>query len=139
MRTRSFSATVSFMPNDTELPRPSAPAPWTPRAWVGLVAAVVAHSLVMWFASAFTVFDTEGSCRQPASPADLAEARFDLLVVVALAAGPWLIAAVVAQLRRRQLIRFVVSGLVVVAVPAYDLIDALTSGPADWTSSWCLF
>ncbi|MFI2708086.1 hypothetical protein ACH5WX_11110, partial [Nocardioides sp. CER28] len=111
-------------------------SPW---AWAGLVVVVLLHAFVMWLVTAFVELDTQGSCREPAAPGDLTQARADLLVAVGVALAPWLVAVVATGLRRRPWVRILVGGLLVATVPVWALIHALASGPADWSSDWCLF
>ena len=113
------------------------PAPgWSPWRWAGVLVAVLVHGLVMVVAAAGVAFDTQGVCREPATPGDLVQARVGLLVTVALSAGPWVIAAVWS---RRHRLPLLVAGAVVSLVPAIFLMKALVASPADWTIDWCLF
>jgi hypothetical protein len=112
---------------------------WSVWGWLGLLVVVAVHALVMFIASALVALDTQGMCRESATPGDLVDARVALLVVVTLALGPWLAATLVAHLRRRPWVRFMASGLVVAFFPACYLVSALGAAPADWSSDWCLF
>jgi hypothetical protein len=123
--------------NDVRQPRNT--RDWSLWGWLGLLVVVGVHGLVMVVAAALAVLDTQGMCREPATPADLADARVVLAVVAVVAIGPWLAAALVAHLRGRPWATFVLSGLVVAVLPAYYLVSALTAVPADWSSDWCLF
>jgi hypothetical protein len=80
---------------------------------------------------------TSGTCGDPASLSQLAEGRRDLAILTAIALGPWLAAAVVAGRRHRGWVRYLVLGALVSVVPGALLVDALTSAPAEWTTSWC--
>ena len=117
----------------------STPPDWSAWAWLGLLVVVVIHAFVMFVATALVTLDTQGMCREPAMPTDLADARVGLLVVLGFALGPWLVATTLAHLRRRRWIRFMVSGLAVAVAPACYLVSAFAAAPADWSSEWCLF
>src|SRR4051794_7957417 len=85
----------------------SSPGRWGFWKWAGLGAATGAHALVILVAAAVVSFVTEGLCSEPASSADLTQARISLLVVVLLSVGPWLPATVRAFQQGRHRARFI--------------------------------
>jgi len=115
------------------------PGRWGFWKWAGLGAATGAHALVTLVAAMAVVFFTEGLCSEPASSADLTQARTSLLVVVLLSVVPWLPATVRACWQGRHRARFIAASLIVSFAPAVFLVQALLATPSDWTSDWCLY
>lgn len=111
--------------------------PWRWWAWTGLVLLTVVHALVMAFFAVVEAYVTKGSCNDPASLAELHEARTYLAVMVVLSVLPWVIAALVAARTGRPWARWLLPAPVVVVVPALVLGAALQASPADWTGGFC--
>ncbi|SFC83939.1 hypothetical protein SAMN04487968_11267 [Nocardioides terrae] len=106
-------------------------------SWVVPVLVAVLHGLAIAVGAGLASWATSGTCDGPASVSQLAVGRRDLAVLTVLAFGPWVVAAVAAGLMHRGWVRYLVLGALVSVVPAAILVDALTSGPADWTTSFC--
>jgi len=102
-----------------------------------VVVAATVHAGAMVVLGGLESFDSRGTCGDPASAAALHDARVAFAVLVGFSALPWLLGAVLAVVRRRPWLRFVLVAVAVSALPVAFWVDALQATPAEWTSSWC--
>jgi hypothetical protein len=125
---------------DTSYPPPVAAQPFPQRpvhqrpttgtwGWVALVFGTLVVSVP---ADLFISLVFSSSCGQPADPTEVLHGRVAMLVVLLVAALPWLVAVPMTGNRSRG----VVLGLVALLPGTLFLLHGFTAGA--WTSSLCL-
>lgn len=99
--------------------------------WAGLTVAVVATIAVTGVADWFVMFGQSSTCYDPPDPDEVRAGRIALATVVAVAAAPWALGAVMSRHR----VAVVVAGVVAVGPAILVFLNGLRTDA--WVGGFC--
>ena len=100
--------------------------------WVATIIGACAYAYAAFFVSAIVAWANQTTCNDPATPDVQTHGELGLLIVLAVAAAPWLVAVLVGGRARPA---FLAGGLIAIAPVVFFLIAGIDRG--FWSGSFC--